>query len=692
MFFRRVFNHNKDTYPSPNPKAMEKINHSDNNSDASSDVGISSAVDKVRLNHRSSADNNRMFNVIQLTPLWEHVIRTGRLPEGLGIPELFDEFSERLNDPEWQVRQHALRVLVDVLIILGPRADAYFAPLVAPLVDNLGHAAPAVRKGSLDALRVYIGESRLPENVLCDVIDLGMNGGSDSLYGGRLTVGVMLCLPALIQVTLTHPKRRSLVQTTVNALMSKIGDVNYQEIALKILLRIKEMVGEIEFYDCVPISSQNDFNILCDVYGLKQKGFVRERSTMEIHRDSGVGLSLPSSSESSQPWNKTYDGFINRAIQDSNRPATVLPEVREKRENHSELDNEIRWKINSSCSGRSPIMTPRKGTPNSQQNESCSSSIIGSSSTCPLTHVNENELPSGKVIMETEIQLSDETAVTMRILEADTSTSRDLDTEEEDTIVPTKSSMESTDSMKTSQATSYEGFDDNLDANRRSTPKRVHFGGEVIKIRTPDSESVAQSDADDHIRPITFPQPRSPFKVLDMQSSKSSSTTSLSIEIPQDNTKPLSVKERPKTAANLTSSRGSTDSINNVGTSDITRTKSASPKHRRRLSLGSRLDAIISPQGPHTPMEMMYNLQRSPLASPIKATANLSPFQSGNSSTKPTSFVEVENVPVPKKYPDQPPLPEKISLEETDIISRDVARHLKSAVSQGNRRKPLNSW
>lgn len=708
MFFRRVFNHKRDTYPSPPSQSVDQINGnvSDNTSEASSEVRISSSVDKVR-NHRNYADdrvnNNRVFNVIQLTPLWEHVIRTGHLPDGLNVTELFDEFTERLNDPEWQVRQHALRVLVDVLIILGPKADSYFSPLVAPLVDNLGHAAPAVRKGALDALRVYIGESGLPENVLYDVIDLGMNGVSDSLYGGRLTVGVMLSLPALIQVTLTHPKRKILVRAAINALLTKIGEISYQEIALKILLRIKDLLNPTEFYDCIPINSQHDFNVLCDVYGLKK--CAADRSSLNSHRDSGIGLSLPSSSESSQSWTKTSDVAINKILQGSNRPATVcaLSEMKEKRD--GEQDNEIRWKISKSSGGQN---CSRSGTPNSQRNDSCSSSLIDSN--CPLTHVPVDELPPGKVIMETDIQLNEDTAVTMRILEADSSNDQEImasetSEEDEETIMPpirssplvtTTNSTDSTgDSMKTSQATSYDGFDENVEPNRRSTPKRVHFGGEVIKIRTPDSESVAQSDVDDHIRPITHPTLQSPLQAAKQQredgrDASSSSTASLSIEIPQDNTKPLLVpRERPKTASASSPSISRHSpmgfSFSAAPSPGSHRTKSASPHHPRRLSLGSRLDAIVSPQGPHTPMEMLYNLQRSPLVSPVKMAVTTSgdgeERMNAEESVKSRSGGGVMSGSGMRQESVQPDEQVKSSWEDLDIVSRDIAKGLKSGVS-----------
>lgn len=82
----------------------------------------------------------------------------------------FLEISERLRDPEWEVRQHALRVLIDVLPTLNADiVDKVMQPVVPELVNNLGHPAPAVRKGALDAFRVFLIHSHDRDNTIKNV-------------------------------------------------------------------------------------------------------------------------------------------------------------------------------------------------------------------------------------------------------------------------------------------------------------------------------------------------------------------------------------------------------------------------------------------------------------------------------------------------------------------------------------------
>lgn len=108
-------------------------------------------------------------------------VRTRRFPSEIDTRLIFVEISERLRDPEWEVRQHALRVLMDVMPTLsGEIVDEVMQPVVPELLNNLGHAAPAVRKGALDALRVYLVHSLDRERIVKNVRE--MIGTFDERY------------------------------------------------------------------------------------------------------------------------------------------------------------------------------------------------------------------------------------------------------------------------------------------------------------------------------------------------------------------------------------------------------------------------------------------------------------------------------------------------------------------------------
>lgn len=110
--------------------------------------------------------NANKFNILIVSGQ----VRTRRFPSEVDTQATFIEISERLRDPEWEVRQHALRVLMDVLPTLNiDVVDKVMQPVVPELINNLGHPAPAVRKGALDTLRVYLVHSPNRENMVKNV-------------------------------------------------------------------------------------------------------------------------------------------------------------------------------------------------------------------------------------------------------------------------------------------------------------------------------------------------------------------------------------------------------------------------------------------------------------------------------------------------------------------------------------------
>lgn len=94
--------------------------------------------------------------------------------------------------------------------------------------------------------------------------------------------------------------------------------------------------------------------------------------------------------------------------------------------------------------------------------------------------VGAGAIPPSRVVLETEIKFNEETAITMTILEE--KDENDNEGSENDARYTLSS------------------------ADRRKTPRRVHFGGEIVKLRTPDSDETESIDA-------TAPKTRIPLPV-----------------------------------------------------------------------------------------------------------------------------------------------------------------------------------
>lgn len=584
MFLRRVFARKDQT------ESQEK------NSNGISRSNTVNHDSPYRLMRRNSIANDekqqRSLTMIQLTPLWEHIIRMKRLPDNVNEKDMFSEFAERLRDPEWQVRQHALKVLIDVLIVMRERSDQFFEPLVCPLVENLGHSAPAIRKGALDVLKVYMTETEMPETVILEIIDSGMEQKKYfKQFDGRVCVGVMLSLPSLLYTSLGTSKQNHIVRAVIEALTSKMVQVTYQEIALKVLLRIREMIGAREFSEHIAHGAYRDFELLCNVYGLP--------STPDT-QDPSVDLYKPqNATENSRVWNPSSQ--VNESNCKVKRTELCW---RDKQDEISADDEENNNSVTKqfNCNGIN------------SDNKSCTQSVHVN----VMTKKSDNE----KIIMETEIKIQD-TALTMRILEANSNSSEN--------DVPGEISEDDLSSVYEHNGvvrilTDSELDDSNntvievLDSSRNPL-KRVTFGGEEVKLRTPDSDSVLQSDNDDAQKAIQVLPERKTTNELEIKTA----TLNIDREI-ADNLlkKPNSSTIRPQTASIIITTSSPPASNDETDKAMKIRHKSASPGRRsRRPSFSSADEAIISPKGAHKGIEVLHNLQqRSPSVSPIRSRQN----------------------------------------------------------------------
>ncbi|KAG7203790.1 hypothetical protein KM043_013810 [Ampulex compressa] len=359
---------------------------------------------------------------MQLTPLWEHVVRTRRFPSEVDTQQTFLEISERLRDPEWEVRQHALRVLMDVLPTLNADVvDKAMQPVVPELINNLGHPAPAVRKGALDTLRVYLVYSHDKDNVVKNILHEGLNRPEPhDAFQTNVTTGIILSAPSLLfPASCSPPPAEQLVKDTTIALASRLAQVPHQEAVLKSLMKIRDAVGT-QLYDDYLASYdpklRKNIELLCKIYNVKSN-----RGTRRKEEESKEVCKL-----------EREDRSMDRT-----------------------------WESDSDTSGIAE-----------EEDETGS-------------------MPPARVVLETEIKFNEETAITMTILEE-----KDEESESD------KDAESGTDLRNDMEALEVKDPND-----RRRTPRRVHFGGEIVKLRTPDSDETESLELN---RKTRIPLPVSP--------------------------------------------------------------------------------------------------------------------------------------------------------------------------------------
>ncbi|KAF5308085.1 hypothetical protein FQR65_LT00627 [Abscondita terminalis] len=212
-----------------------------------------------------------------LTPLWEFVVRTKSLPEGLDLNIFFQVVHERLQNPEREVRQHALRVLSEVITVIDSvTLDSKMQVIVPDLISNLGHVGPAVRKGAIDCLKVYLNCSNHADDILRDIVYNGVEKSSENKMKSNVVSGIIIAMPFLIK----NISRDTLVYI-IRIIFEKMVQITYQETALKSLVRIKDIIGDELFEECTDGSFKNDFIQLSEVYNVYGTNVTQEVSDVE---------------------------------------------------------------------------------------------------------------------------------------------------------------------------------------------------------------------------------------------------------------------------------------------------------------------------------------------------------------------------------------------------------------------------
>lgn len=175
--------------------------------------------------------------------------------DGFDEQLLFTGVRERLRDPEREVRQNALRVLSDLIpVTQSIKLDDHMNSLVPELITNLGHPAPALRKGALDTLRIYLKHSNNYEKLLKDIIAAIPEDQT-----------ILAATPYLITAT-TSPQT---IKQIIGELWKGVKNQGpAQEVAVKSLARIRRTLGAEKFRNFMDPAQFEELIKLYDTYGL----------------------------------------------------------------------------------------------------------------------------------------------------------------------------------------------------------------------------------------------------------------------------------------------------------------------------------------------------------------------------------------------------------------------------------------
>ncbi|KAJ0175421.1 hypothetical protein K1T71_008580 [Dendrolimus kikuchii] len=350
-----------------------------------------------------------------LAPLWDRVLRARALPPDLDVELLYVAIRDRLTRPEWEVRLHALRVLADLLPLSGNALSFPFDQVV----DNLGHGSPNVRKAALDSLKVFCThceDSECAARAILDKCSYNNIRPHSANIDTKINVitGLILSIPSLMGIL----KRRNPaldIFPVFETLGEKLFDHSHRDVAQRSLLKLRRI--------CVP----RDYMMYLS--RLDPKTQEKFRSLCETYDEDSLDV---------------YYAPRRSASREHNYPVVI---------NHV---------FNGSLS------TPIRISTESSSEESFDR----------LPFHNSNY---AKVIIETEIKFDSDTAITMTVLEENETESEKNTISEED----------------------YDSSDLNMlrysDRDSEDTDvvvKKVRFGGESVKIRTPDSDNLTTSEED----------------------------------------------------------------------------------------------------------------------------------------------------------------------------------------------------
>lgn len=166
---------------------------------------------------------------------------------------MFILLRERLRNVEREVRQHALRVLADLIpVIERNQIDKHMEFILPDLIVNLSHLAPAVRKGTVDVLRIYVKYSAQPNDVVRSLMSIVPD---DS----QLMQGLLMAAPYFTN----HHINEDTLDFLIRQLFSTIKYDYLKETSVCSLVKIRNKLGVEHFNNLLGSERIKTFQELC---------------------------------------------------------------------------------------------------------------------------------------------------------------------------------------------------------------------------------------------------------------------------------------------------------------------------------------------------------------------------------------------------------------------------------------------
>ncbi|XP_048480700.1 uncharacterized protein LOC105393682 [Plutella xylostella] len=551
-----------------------------------------------------------------LASLWDRILRAQALPPDLDVQLLYIAIRDRLTHPEWEVRLHALRVLADLLPISG---NALAFPF-DQVIDNLGHNSPNVRKAALDALKVFCSHCEEPECAARGIADKCAYQNirphsADVDAKANILTGLILSVPSVFGILKRRNPKLDIYSMFV-ILGDKLFDPFHRDVALRSLMKLRRVCGPrdyVMYFRQLDPKVQEKFRSLCEIYDEDSHDVYYAPRTV-FRKSSTTSLVKPN--------------FI-------------------------------------SSKATTPIIVS-----------------TDSSSEDSFKHMQFYRNNFGKVIIETELKFDSDTAITMTVLE------------ENETEAESDRNVGSEDDCDSSDQNMLKYSDGDASEDTDVVVKKVRFGGESIKIRTPDSENQVTSEDDnksgtnekeDNIIEVTATvTPGIVNKMIELKSenveseSQSSKAKRSGIPLPVIEPKSRSKLHSVPLPKQSKIIKQKSKSLNELY--DFFRNKNEDERPVEKDESGFALtltevrspEKVPSPVQPHREVEVLHNLQRSPVVSARRP--------------RPTRFIQLENegMVVSVSHSEEPSLlsPRDASLrphyewEDTGIVPRHIVDQL----------------